>query len=217
MRDGCFDSHVPLLVMFERPNLLVKKRPDYTSLLDSERDGPSRRRPLRGRHGDDPQLVLALVERRPGGAATGDPELVAPRQHVAQTREEPDPHAARVPERDVEPLERLHLVAAGRVRDLPCLERQDRGLLVGGLEAGQRERDAAEEVAARRAEGDRPRHAERLVALRPDADRAFRRSGAHRRAGDRRPKRELARGAARSSAAGPARTAAAALEPLTVP
>src|SRR5919197_4241201 len=159
---------------WERPDLLAKRRPEYTRLADSERERAACRRAPRGRHGDDPELVDAASELGPGGAAAGDPELVAAREHVPQAGEEAEPDAPLVPQGDVEPLERLHLVVAGRVGEPAGLEREHGGLLVRRVEGRERERDTAEEVAPRGTEGDRPRHAQRLVADRADEDRALR-------------------------------------------
>src|SRR5918911_2226741 len=152
-----------------------EKRAEYTPLSDSERNRPACRGASGGRHSDDAELVGAAGERRSGGAAAGDPELEPSREDVAEPRQEGEADAARVPERDVEPLERLDLVAPGRVHDPPGRDGEDGGLGVGGAEALERERDRAQEVAARLPERDRPRDPERLVALGLDADRALRR------------------------------------------
>src|SRR6266567_6141134 len=53
------------------------------SLLDRETDRPDRRRPVSGPEGHEPELIIAAREHGPCRVATGHPERIAARKHVA--------------------------------------------------------------------------------------------------------------------------------------
>src|SRR5918911_5437178 len=61
-------------------DLLAEKRAEYTPSPDPERDRTAGSGAGLGRLRDHPELVEAARQRRPGGAAAGQPELEAPGQ-----------------------------------------------------------------------------------------------------------------------------------------
>src|SRR5919199_2112651 len=111
-----------------------RKRAEYTPSSDPERDRAGGRGAGLGRLRDHAELVQAACQARAGGAAAGEPELEAAGQHVAEASEQAEPHAARIPERDVEALERPDRVAADAADDAAGAEREQRGRPVGRVE-----------------------------------------------------------------------------------
>src|SRR5205809_5265350 len=168
---------------------------EYTPLSDRETDPADRSRARCGRVRDHLEPVRAAVEAGPRRAPAGQPELVAPGEDVAQPGEEPEPCSLLVPERDVEPVERLDLVPFVAADDPAGDDGEERGPDVGGRERARLEGDLAEQVVPVPAEGDRPRDPERLGADRLNDDGSGRRGGALERARERHAQRNANGGA----------------------
>src|SRR5215204_1080891 len=108
-------SAVDIAVSFSRGRAGVYPSPSANPEADRLRLG----RPLR-RQCDHTKPVRPLCERPAARAAAGQPEGVAPGQHVAESSDEPEPLAA-APQLDVEERDRTQLAAAGEIPDLSGL------------------------------------------------------------------------------------------------